>query len=158
VARIPQGHGKTPQQGPDRSRIDSFDLRGSESAPTSVDIRFVQELMPGFNVGRTNLPLLHGITMDDLDRLPKSKYWAMEESSPINHVSKDAPPTLLRYNGKLSGRYTIHHAQFGVALKEKMDWLKVRCDLIAGGEPLAGSQRKSIVGFIKEEFAKVESG
>ena len=126
-------------------------------APTSVDPRFVQELMPGFNVGRTNLPLLHGISMDDLDRLPKSKYRVMEESSPINHVRKDAPPTLLRYNNKRSSRYTIHHAEFGYALKARMDEVNARCDLVAGGEAVGNSRKKTIIGFIKDEFAKVKS-
>jgi acetyl esterase/lipase len=125
-------------------------------APTSVDPRFVQKLMPGFDVGRTNLPRLHGISMEDLDRLPKTTYRAMEESSPINHVSEDAPPTLLRYNNKRSARYTIHHAEFGFALKERMDKVNARCDLIAGGEAVGNSEKKTIVGFIKAEFAKVK--
>ena len=43
----------------------------------------------------------------------------MEEVSPINLVSKEAPPTLLRYNDKLDARYGIHHASFGKALKTR---------------------------------------
>ncbi len=53
------------------------------------------------NVARTDLPLLHGISMDELDRLPKT------------------------------------------------------CHVIAGGQTIGNSERKSIVGFIKEEFAKI---
>ena len=78
----------------------------------------------------------------------------MEECSPINHVTENAPPTLLRYDHPLDAAYYVHHACFGVALKEKMDAAGARCELVAGGQPVAGSQSMTIPTFIKEELAR----
>lgn len=122
-------------------------------AQTSYDPRFIRELMPGFDLRRHSyLEPMYDISLSDIDRLPKAKYRIMEEVSPINHVDDSSAPTLVRYNGKLSAAYGTHHASFGKALKEKMDAVGVRCEVVAGGQAIADSQSKSIGGFIKEEF------
>ena len=109
---------------------------------TSVDPRFIQKLMPGFNLAGSNLHQLLGISIEELSALPAKKIKAIEESSPINHVTEDAPPTLIRYNGKADGRFTIHHARFGVTLKKRMDDVGATCHIVAGGETIGNSQRR----------------
>ena len=123
-------------------------------AVTSVDPRFIRDLMPGSDIYRAGGQWFD-IDIDELDQLPEEKYQLMEECSPINHVTKDAPPTLLRYDRKLDAPYDGHHASYGKVLKEKMDALGVRCELVAGGQPVAGSERKTIITFIKDEFEKM---
>ena len=122
-------------------------------ALTSVDPRFIRDIMPGSDIHSRFLKQFYGHEIDELEQLPEETYRLMEELSPINHVSKDAPPVLLRYDHKLDAPYGIHHPNFGVALKKAMDALGERCDLVAGGQPVAGSQRKTIPTFIKDEFA-----
>lgn len=124
------------------------------NAPTSVDPRFIRSLMPASDTYRYR-PLAHllGIEIDDLDRLPDDKYRLMEEASPITHIAKDAPPTLLRYSTALDAPYGIHHPVFGQALKRRAMELGVRCDVLAGGKPIDGSERKTILTFVREAFA-----
>ncbi len=62
---------------------------------------------------------------------------------------------MLNYGGSLDQPVTdqnigIHHAQFGKALKEKMDELGIRCIVNAGGRTLG--ERVSPMDFIKQEF------
>ncbi|NQT87519.1 alpha/beta hydrolase [bacterium] len=85
---------------------------------------------------------------------PKFKTLALE-CSPLTHVSKDDPPVFVKY-GKpgpvpvLKGD-GIHHAGFGLMLKEKCDALGLECTVeIAGGAkpPFTSSQ------FLERIFAK----
>ncbi len=89
---------------------------------------------------------------EDLDGLSKKTYKLMEEVSPINHLRKGAPPTLLRYNGPLDTPFGIHHASFGQVIKDRMDLLGAHCDLIAGGKPVGDSKPATIAGFLKEHL------
>ena len=50
----------------------------------------------------------------------------------------------------------IHHARFGEALKEKMDTLKIRCIVSAGGRVLGDGERVSSIDFLKHEFGMTE--
>ena len=118
-------------------------------AVTSVDLRFVRDLMPG-SKAFTNFDQLFDVDTDELDDLPVAKYRMMEEFSPLNHINKDAPPTLLTYNRGLDAPYGVHHAMFGKVVKEKADVVGATCDLVAGGEALAGSQKKTIPAYLKE--------
>jgi hypothetical protein len=64
---------------------------------------------------------------------------------------------MLNYGGSLEQPVTdqdigIHHAQFGKALKGKMDELGIRCIVNAGGRTLG--ERVSPMDFIKQEFEK----
>ena len=84
-------------------------------AVTSIDPRFIRDLMPGSNVYRAGA-IWFDINISELDKLPEEKYKLMEECSPINHVTRNALPTLLRYDHPLDAAYNVHHASFGVAL------------------------------------------
>jgi acetyl esterase/lipase len=126
------------------------------SAVTSVDPRFIAELMPGSDAIRQFEQLLD-YDADELESLPESKLRLMEELSPIHHVRGDAPPALLRYDRDLDGPYGIHHALFGQAFKERMDAVGARCDVIAGGRPIGKSQRASIPAFLKAHLLAPKS-
>src|SRR6185369_11168490 len=68
--------------------------------------------------------------------LTPEKARLLEGCSPINHVTADAPPVFLAYQGQqLKPRQSsdnIHQIQFALRLKEKMDALKVECEIAAG--------------------------
>lgn len=123
-------------------------------ALTSVDPRFIRDLMPGTDLHLDFCKRFYGHGAEELDQLPEERYQLMEELSPINYVSEDCPATLLRYDRGLDAPYEIHHASFGLALKERLDGVGVRCDLVAGGQPLAGSRRRTIATFLKEELLR----
>lgn len=118
-------------------------------AVTSLDPRFIRDLMPGCTAYR-RFEEFFGYEGQDLDSLPKMKYDLMEELSPINHLRKGGPPTLLRYTGKLDAPFGIHHAAFGEAFMEKSRSLGVLCDLVAGGKPVGDSQPRTIATFLKQ--------
>ena len=94
---------------------------------------------------------------DKLDSLPAEKYRLFEECSPITHVTKDAPPVVLFYNNRIDAEITnqgigIHHPLFGKALKEKMDALKIPCEVIAAGKRLDGGKPTKTLDFLKDHF------
>ena len=81
----------------------------------------------------------------------------IEDVSPINHLTKDDPPVLLIYSRPLDAEITtqgigIHHALFGKALKEKMDYLKIPCEVVAGGKRLGGGTPTKTIDFLKDHF------
>ena len=118
-------------------------------AVTSIDLRFIRELMPGSSAYK-NFEETFEISADDIDDLPAEKYQLMEECSPINHVSKGSPPTLLTYNRDHDAPFGVHHAIFGKVLKERADAVGAPCDLVAGGRPVGESQKKSIPSFVRD--------
>ncbi len=86
----------------------------------------------------------------------------IKESSPWEYVSKDDPPTLLIYSGKLdnlplpedaSTGLSIHHPYFGKALKEKLDELGVENDFKHGSDP---RKNTSEIDFLKNHFSMVD--
>jgi acetyl esterase len=125
---------------------------------TSYDPRFIRKLHPGkdtYKVGA--LQKLFDIDINKLDELPAEKYKLFDECSPITHVTKDAPPVLLIYNKPIDAEVTsqgigIHHALFGKALKEKMDELKVPCEVVAAGVRLGGGTPTRPIDFFKEQL------
>lgn len=61
-----------------------------------------------------------------------------KEFSPINHVDKNDPPILLRYSFSAPPKGTneaIHHANFGIKLKEASDKVGHECYLYYPGGP-----------------------
>lgn len=124
---------------------------------TSYDPRFIRKIMPGANAYRhPALAQLYDVDLRQLDNLPAEKYKLFEEVSPINHLSKDDPPALLTYRRGMDASYEIHHAVFGKVLKEQMDKLGIRCDVIAAGKPVGESRNISIIDFLKENFDRKE--
>lgn len=125
---------------------------------TSYDPRFIRKLFPESDTYKhPALARLFDVDLSKLDELPDAKYRLFEECSPIHHLTRDDAPALLNYGGGIDQKVTdvnigIHHARFGRALKEKMDALKIRCIVVAGGQALDGSERVSPIEFMKQEF------
>jgi acetyl esterase len=125
---------------------------------TSYDPRFIRRLFPGKDVYRHGaLARLFGVDLSQLDDLPAEKYKLFEEVSAINHVTKAAPPVLLVYSRPLDVEVTnqgigIHHALFGTALKEKMDALKLPCEVVAAGKRQGGGTPTRPIDFLKKHL------
>jgi acetyl esterase/lipase len=120
---------------------------------TTYDPRTIRELMPDSAVFKIEpLVLLFGTGLDDPDRVPPEKQRLFEEVSAMPHLTKDDPPALLTYGQPMDGKPDIHHPIFGKVLKEKMDALGIRCDVIVKGGPLGDSRDISAVDFLKENF------
>ncbi len=58
----------------------------------------------------------------------------VEDASPINFLSQDAPPVLCAYNLSREHEPDIHHPQFGDDLKERMDTLNLECTVVVNNE------------------------
>ncbi len=127
-------------------------------AVTSVDPRFMADLMPGSAVPGRFLKQFYGLEEAELDWLPPETSRLMEELSPINHVRRGVPPTLLTYDDPLDAPYGIHHPSFGVAWRERIEAVGGRCDLVARRRPVAGSRAMSIPAFLLDELKGPGSG
>lgn len=120
---------------------------------TTYDPRTIRKLMPDSAVFKIEpLVLLFGTDLDDPDRAPPEKLRLFEEVSAMPHLTKDDPPALLTYGQPMDGKPDIHHPIFGKVLKEKMDALGIRCDVIVKGVPLGDSRNISAIDFLKENF------
>ena len=130
-------------------------------AQSSYDPRWIKEKIGGKAHEHPALAPFYGLKADELDTPKAHKLY--EEASPINFVSKDDPPLFLFYNepkGPLPATAKpgdgIHHPNFGVALKEKLDPLKVECVLRHSddykGKP--GDLRKEMVEFFVKHLKK----
>ena len=127
-------------------------------APTSVDPRFMRDLMPGSAVPGRFLKQFYGREEADLDRLPPETCRLMEELSPINHVRRGIPAALLHYDDPLNAPWGIHHPRFGLALKERADAVGARCDLVARRRPVGDSRARSIPAFLLDELKGPAAG
>lgn len=129
---------------------------------TSYDPRFIRKLLPDSDTYKHGaLARLFDVDLSKLDNLPEEKYKLFEECSPLHHLTKDDAPAMLNYGGSIDQEVKdvnigIHHAQFGKALKEKMDELGIRCIVNAGGKVLGDGERVTPIDFIKQEFEKAK--
>jgi hypothetical protein len=125
---------------------------------TSYDPRFIRKLFPGKDIYKISaLRQLFGVDLNKLDDLPGEKYKLFEEVSAINHLTKDDPPVLLSYSRPIDTEITsqgigIHHPLFGKVLKEKMDELKIPCEVNAAGKRIDGGTPTRTIDFLKEHF------
>jgi acetyl esterase/lipase len=128
------------------------------NAQTSYDPRFIRTLFPEHDVYKIqNLAYLFRVNLNELDKLPAEKLKLFDEGSPLHHLTKDDPPVLLSYKSGFDARVTtagigIHHPRFGKALKEKMDELKILCELDAGGKRFDGGRPTAPIEFLKTHF------
>jgi acetyl esterase/lipase len=125
---------------------------------TSYDPRFIRKLFPGKDVYKhPALAKLFGVDLNKLDELPAEKYRLFEEVSPLPHLTKDSPPVLLAYRNPMDAEITnlgigIHHPLFGKVLKEKMDALKIPCELIAANQRYGGGSPMTTMNFLREHL------
>jgi hypothetical protein len=130
----------------------------ASNGQTSYDPRFIKKLFPERPIYKHGaLAKLFDVNLDKLDELPAEKYNLFESVSALPHLTKDDVPVLLVYTRPLDTEITtqgigIHHARFGVALKEKMDDLKIPCEVVAGGKRLGGGTPTRAIDFLKQRF------
>jgi acetyl esterase/lipase len=99
------------------------------AAPTNLDPDYIRKEIGGNPLVHPSINPFFGVESEkDLQTAEKQKQ--VREASPMTHVTKDDPPTFQLYPGELSKtplpadtdiNTSIHHAQFGVLLKEKLD-------------------------------------
>jgi acetyl esterase len=122
---------------------------------TSYDPRFIRKLFPGKDTYKhPALAKLFGVDLNKLDELPAEKYKLFEEVSSINYLSPDDPPVLLSYSNPMDAEVAnqgigIHHPLFGKALKDKMDELKIPCELYAANKRIGGGIPMRTIDFLK---------
>jgi acetyl esterase/lipase len=126
-----------------------------ENGQCSYDPRFVRALIPEMaTFAHPALEYLFGIKAAEIDQLPEEKYRLMEEVAAITHVSAGDPPALLAYDigaedPVTSMRVGIHHPRFGFALKDKMDAVRVSCEVVADLEGDGEKRDALIMAFLK---------
>ena len=99
------------------------------AAPTNLDPVYIREQIGGNPLVHPSINPFFGVQSEkELQAAERQRQ--VREASPMNLVSKDDPPTFQLYPGELSKtplppntdiNTSIHHPQFGVLLKEKLD-------------------------------------
>ncbi|MDR3619920.1 MAG: alpha/beta hydrolase [Paludisphaera borealis] len=108
---------------------------GGVGAQTSYDPRFIKRWIGGRAHEHAAIRPFFGLKSDaDLDGPSCGSLF--EDASPLHHVSVDDPPVFLYYSepkGPLPSDARpgegIHHPNFGIALKERLDPLQIECIL-----------------------------
>ena len=106
---------------------------GVNGAQASYDPRFIKKLVGGRAHEHPALPPFFGIVKEEDANAP-AVIKRFEDSSPINHITKDDPPIFLLYaepKGQVAETARvgegIHHPRFGDALKAKLEPLGIEC-------------------------------
>lgn len=98
------------------------------NGPTNLDPQWITAQMGGPKHIHGSYPKMFGAKVSESER-PEVRKRIMQ-SSPVEHVSADDPPSLLIYTGKVDGiplpesastGVLIHHAYFGKTLKQRLD-------------------------------------
>ncbi len=98
------------------------------NGPTNLDPQWITRQMGGPKHIHGSYPKMFVAPVSDSER-PEVRKRIMQ-SSPVEHVSADDPPSLLIYTGKVDGiplpesastGVLIHHAYFGKTLKQRLD-------------------------------------
>ncbi|MDR3406435.1 MAG: alpha/beta hydrolase [Chthoniobacter sp.] len=124
-----------------------------QSGPSTLDPQLILKRIGGdHSVTGALLPFYGVKSFDELDAPDKQKLVA--DASAINHVTKNAPPTFMQYVFPLGGtplpentpiNNSIHHPEFGVMLKEKLDAAGVENFLQTAGD---GSDPQAMWTFL----------
>jgi len=100
-------------------------------AQSSYDPRVIREWVGEAAAKHPALTGFYGIKADELDTPRAHKLY--EDASPVTHLTKDDPPVYAFYNEAreipkdAKPGDGIHHINFGLKLKEKMDRLGIEC-------------------------------
>jgi acetyl esterase len=136
---------------------------GVFGAQSSYDPRWIKKIVGGRAHEHPALPPFFGLKAGDEDTPKAHKLY--EQSSPINFVTAADPPVWLFYNepkGPLpedaKPGQGIHHPNFGVELKKKLDALKIECVLRHQddykGKPMAqDAVHRDLVAFFVKHLA-----
>lgn len=99
------------------------------SGPTSLDPDFIRREIGGNPIVHPSINPFFGVETE-AELKTEEKQRLIREASPLTLVSSDDPPTFLLYGGELTKTplapdtnvsISIHHARFGVLMKEQLD-------------------------------------
>jgi acetyl esterase/lipase len=134
---------------------------GVLGAQSSYDPRVIKQWIGGRAHEHPALQPFYGLKDDELDSPRAHKLY--EEASAISYVTADDPPAFMFYNeakGPLPDDANpgegIHHPNFGVELKKKLDLLKIECVLKHQDDYRAakGPAQQQMYGEMVEFFQK----
>jgi acetyl esterase len=138
------------------TRLSCMAVMGAQS---TYDPRVIKEWVGGRAHEHPALTGFYGLKQEELET-PKA-FKLYEAASAINHLGAGDPPVYMFYyepKGPLPADARpgqgIHHINFGIHLKEKMDTLKIECvlrhqdDLRKEG----GNMNDEIAAFLKKQF------
>ena len=133
-----------------------------QSGPTTLDPKLILKRVGGNpTIHPAMMPFFGVKRIEELDAPVKQTLIA--DASPITHVTSDDPPTFMQYGFRLGDtplptntpiNTSIHHSEFGVILKEKLDAVGVEYVLQTkddGSDPQA--MWKFLIKHLKPEFA-----
>jgi acetyl esterase/lipase len=121
-------------------------------AQSSYDPRVIKEWVGETATRHPALDGFFGLRAEERDS-PKA-YQRYEAASPINHLTHDDPPVYAFYSearvisANAKGGAGIHHINFGLRLKEKMDPLGIEC-IVRHRDEGAELDRESLDFFVK---------
>ena len=128
-----------------------------QSGPTTLDPKLILRRVGGDpTVTGALLPFFGVRSLAELDAPEKQRLVA--DASAITHVTRDAPPTFMQYEFPLGGtplpadtpvNVSIHHPEFGVMLKEKLDAAGVENVLQTKGD---GSDPQALWNFLLQHL------
>lgn len=125
------------------------------NGPTNLDPQWINENMGGPPHVHGSFPRMFGVPTSQSDRPEVAA--RIKESSPIEHLTSDDPPTLSIYSGTLEGiplpatastGVLIHHPYFGKVLKDQLDQLKIPNEFHASFDPRKPAQQKVIFEWL----------
>lgn len=134
------------------TRLTCMAVQGAQS---SYDPRVIKELIGGRAHEHPALEGFYGIKLDEKET-PRA-YRLYEAASPVTYLTADDPPVFALYaepKGPLPADAApgqgIHHPNFGVYLKEKMDRLKVEC--VVRHRADGGNPDQEMVAFLVRQL------
>jgi acetyl esterase/lipase len=123
-----------------------------QGAQSSYDPRVIKEWVGEAAAKHPALEGFYGLKADELDTPKAHKLY--EDASPVTHLTKDDPPVYAFYNEprqlpkEAKPGEGIHHINFGLRLKEKMDKLGIEC-VVRHQDEGANPLRETVEFFVK---------
>jgi acetyl esterase/lipase len=133
------------------------------AGPTNLDPAYIRKEIGGHPSVHSSLQPFFGVDkQEELQTEEKQKL--VREASPITHVSKDDPPTFLLYPSELTKTplppdtdtgVSIHHAQFGVLLKEQLDKAGVPNELVYANDGRSKAEQTAALQTFLKKYLKL---
>lgn len=129
------------------------------NGPTNLDPQWINRNMGGPPHVHGSFPKMFGAPTSESGRPEVAAL--IKESSPIEHLSSDDPPTLSIYSGKLSGiplpesastGLLIHHPYFGKVLKERLDELQIPNEFHHAFDPRKAERQQVIFDWLEKHL------
>lgn len=124
---------------------------------STYDPRVIRKVVPGNAYDVAPIKFLFGLSPAwnwDTDKVDAALDAKLKDGSPITHLTPDDAPIFVYHNAKDNVSGNIHHANFGIYLKEQMDKAGVECvrhmDTDYPGGPAELS--KDMFGFMMKHF------